>query len=218
MKRGILFDLDGTLWDSSEEVAVSWLMALEDVPEYAGTVTREAVQSVMGKPMNEIADILFARETQERRMGLLAHCMEVENEYIRVHGGQLMPGLLETLAELKRECHLYIVSNCQTGYIEAFLEHHGLGSFFDDYESYGGTGKTKGENIRLVAERNGLDAAVYVGDTQGDYDAALFAGIPFIHARTGYGTVDGEPPYVESLSQLPQVVEEVFRTMDVAGS
>ena len=210
MKQGILFDLDGTLWDSSKEVADSWLLALQEEPEIARMVTREAVQSVMGKPMNEIADILFAGMTKERRMQLLTHCMQVENEYIRAHGGHLFPGLVETLSLLKRDYHLSIVSNCQTGYIEAFLEYHGLVEYFDDFESYGGTGLSKGENIRLVVERNGLKDAIYVGDTQRDYDAASFAGLPFIHARTGYGTINTKTPYVERFSQLPEVVKKVL--------
>ncbi len=33
MKKGILFDLDGTLWDASKEVAVSWMMAIKDLPQ-----------------------------------------------------------------------------------------------------------------------------------------------------------------------------------------
>lgn len=210
MKKGILFDLDGTLWDSSKEVADSWMIALQDYKDIKNPITREAIQSVMGKVMDEIGDILFASEPTERRSELLTHCMEVENEYIEVHGGQLLEGLEETLTILKKDYHLYIVSNCQVGYIEAFLSHHKLGRYFDDFESYGGTGRPKGENIRLVAERNHLDMAVYVGDTQGDYEATMFAGLPFIHARTGYGTVNANVPYVEKLAELPEVVEKVI--------
>ena len=30
---GILFDLDGTLWDATEAIRVSWAMALESAPD-----------------------------------------------------------------------------------------------------------------------------------------------------------------------------------------
>lgn len=211
MKRGILFDLDGTLWDSSRQVAESWRLALKELPEVKTVVTVESVQAVMGKSMEEIADIVFGGFNKARRMEFLEHCFDVENRYIREHGGTLFEGLKEALKRLKKDYHLYIVSNCQTGYIEAFLEYHKMKDFFEDFECYGATGKPKGENIRLVIQRNHLEQAIYVGDTKGDYQAASFAGIPFVHARTGYGRIEEEVPYIESLSQLPALARELMQ-------
>ncbi|MCI9447968.1 MAG: HAD family hydrolase [Lachnospiraceae bacterium] len=212
MKKGILFDLDGTLWDSSEEVAVSWQEAIKKHSDAEIEITTEMIQSVMGKSMTEIADIFFKEYDSKTRLELLEHCCEEENAYIRQHGGKLLEGLEATLRKLQElGYHLYIVSNCQVGYIESFLEYHKLGGYFDDFESFGGTGREKGYNIRLVTERNHLDSAVYVGDTQGDYLAATKAGLPFIHAKTGYGAVEAQAPFIEKLPQLPEVAEAVFR-------
>ena len=211
MRRGIIFDLDGTLWDSSKGVAASWQETLEKKFDIEKIITADMIQGVMGKSMYEISDILFSEFEMKKRRELLSCCCERENEYIRSHGGVLVEGLEEVLTQLRDSgYHLSIVSNCQDGYIEAFLEYHKLGAYFDDFESFGRTGREKGRNIRLVMERNQLEQAVYVGDVQGDYYAAVEAGVPFIHAENGYGTIREEVPGITSLSQLPKVAEEVF--------
>ena len=72
------------------------------------------------------------------------------------------------------------MSNCQDGYVPAFLHAHKLGQYFADIEMSGRTGLDKGSNIKLIMERNNIESAVYIGDTEGDEKAARFAGIPFI--------------------------------------
>ena len=134
----------------------------------------------------------------------------MENDYLREHGGMLYPDLRPTMEILKEKYHLYIVSNCQAGYIEAFLDHYDFRDLFEDIECYGNNRKQKGENIALLTKRNHLDRAVYVGDIQGDYDAASSAGLPFIHAAYGFGKISAEVPKIQGLAQLPQVVPSIL--------
>ena len=91
--------------------------------------------------------------------------------------------------ELAKTYDLYIVSNCQCGYIEQFLRKTQLEAYIKDIECFGNTGKNKGENIRLLVKRNSLKAPVYIGDTKGDCDASKEAGVPFIFASYGFGNV-----------------------------
>lgn len=167
MKKGIIFDMDGTLWDSAANVAESWNLAIKQDGSVDKKLTEQDIQGVMGKTMDVIADILFPEMEKEARMKLLDQCCSMENDYLREHGGVLYPKLEETLSALKEKYPLYIVSNCQSGYIEAFLDHYGFGKYFEDIECYGNNLKQKGDNIRLLADRNGLTEAVYVGDIQG---------------------------------------------------
>ena len=209
-KRGIIFDMDGTLWDSAKAVAESWteVVAREYTPERV--ITEDEIKRVMGLTMDKLAAQIFPELPEERRLQLLDVCGREENEYLRTHGAIVYPKVEETFQRLKEKYHLYIVSNCQSGYIEAFLEYYGYGKYIEDIECYGNNGLVKGENIRKVVERNHLTKAVYVGDIQGDYDASMQAGVAFIHAGYGFGTVDADVPEIAAFEELPKVVEPVL--------
>ena len=209
MKKGIIFDMDGTLWDSSENVAISWTEKVRELGYDFPDITQQDVMGVMGLTMDRIADILFGSLPLEERRELLDRCCDNEEQYLLRHGGVLYPDLEKTLIRLKKKYHLYIVSNCQSGYIETFLEHYGFGEYFDEIECYGNNLKGKGDNIALIVSRNGLDRAWYVGDIQGDYDSTMEAGIDFIHSAYGFGTIDHPVPELERLSDLPGLMKEL---------
>ena len=63
MKKGIIFDMDGTLWDSAENVAKSWNLAIQKSGMLEKELTTEDMKNVMGKTMDAIADILFSEDT-----------------------------------------------------------------------------------------------------------------------------------------------------------
>ena len=124
MKKGIIFDMDGTLWDSAAEVAESWNETVKRAGYDRKPITVKDIQSVMGKTMDVIARILFPDLEEGERQKLLAQCGEEENDYLRIHGATLYPDIRRTMEQLKKKYHLYIVSNCQSGYIEAFLDYY----------------------------------------------------------------------------------------------
>ena len=208
MKKGLIFDMDGTLWDSSANVARSWTEQLRRLGHlHLPPIKQQDIMNVMGLTMDKIADIIFNSFPQEKRMELLEQCCQYENKYLIRHGGVLYPELEPTLHRLRQTYHLYIVSNCQKGYIEAFLDHYQLAGYFDDTECYGNNLKEKGDNIALVVKRNGLDRAYYIGDIQGDYDAAQKAGIGFIHAAYGFGTIQQKVPELQAFRDLPELLQ-----------
>ncbi len=205
---GLIFDLDGTLWDSVDAVCASWNRTLERLaPEFAGRITRPGMERCMGMLTPDILRRMLPELEAERLPALLDCVLREENDYVARHGGVLYPGVPETLAVLSARYPLFIVSNCQDGYIEAFFQAHGLGGYFADYEDPGRTGKPKADNIRLVMERRGLRHPLYIGDTQGDLDAASKAGVPFLHAAYGFGQAPSGIPAVRSFAALPAAVE-----------
>ncbi|MBQ4556769.1 MAG: HAD family hydrolase [Clostridia bacterium] len=188
MKKGIIFDLDGTLWDASEAVTRSWNIALRDIKEFNLQIDKRDMMRFMGNPLKKIGDMMLPTSVSDTRKDeIMKHCTDYQHKYLLEFGAPTFENLVATLKKLKKEYSLYIVSNCQSGYIEVFLEYTKLWNMFEDYECPGRTGLSKGENIKLIVERNSLDSAIYVGDTDGDYRATCFAGLPFIHAAYGYG-------------------------------
>ena len=209
MKKGIIFDLDGTLWDASKQVVPAWNIVLGRHKELNVSITSEIMQSFMGKQLPEIAKMLLPDMKVEDSLVILKECCAGEQEYLGKHGAILYEDLEKTLMELKEKYSLYIVSNCQKGYIETFLNYHKMWSYFDDIESSGNTGCSKGENIKLIIERNNLEKSVYVGDTMGDYEAAKYAEIPFIHASYGFGQVPEAKNVIKNFKDIKEVLKEL---------
>ena len=139
---------------------------------------------------------------EETRQNIIDACSEEEHRCLRRTPGTLYPELETTLAALSSRYPLFIVSNCEAGYIETFLEVTGLGKYFTDFECPGNTGLVKGPNNKLIIKRNHLSSPVYVGDTQGDKDSAVYAGIPFCYASYGFGSVDTWDYKIETFSDL----------------
>lgn len=206
MKKAVLFDLDGTLWDSVARITPAWNRVLA---AYGVQVTTPRLRSLMGKTAEEFAAALLPEETPERGLAAVDACCREELIDLAAWGGTLYPGLAETLSALGERYALYIISNCQEGYIETFLDAHGFRDRFAGFLDHS-TGLSKGGNIRLLCAREGLHRAVYVGDTHGDELAAREGGVPFLHAAYGFGEAEAPDGTVRSLAELPGAVERIL--------
>ena len=210
MKRdSIIFDLDGTLWDSSRQIAKSWSQTLrEKFPDIHKEITQKDIMGIMGMVTEDIARTLFPDLEIERAITVTNTICEEECDYLRKTGGTLYDGVEEVLEALSLQYPLFIVSNCQCGYIEWFLEHHKLDKYFKGFLCSGQTGKRKGENIKRLMEQYGLKKSIYVGDTQMDYEAAKQAGIEFLYAAYGFGTISDPVPSILSIRELLNHMQE----------
>lgn len=208
MKKAVIFDLDGTLWNPCKEVAISWNLATKDIN--IEEITLERVEGLMGKNQQEIAKDLFSSFSIEEGLEILNKCFDYEEEYIKKHGATLYENLENTLIELKKNYELYIVSNCQAGYIETFLDFYNFHNYFVDIECAGNTNLSKGENINLIIERNNIEKSFYIGDTMGDYTAAKFAKVPFVYAKYGLGKVEDDVKSIEKIEDVINVAKEIL--------
>lgn len=200
---GIILDVDGTLWDSTPIVAKAWTEAIQAGGGGELLVTADMLKKLFGKTMTVIMDSLLPHVEEKKRYEILELCCEYEHEALHKNEEDICyPGVKETICAMAEQVKVFIVSNCQSGYIELFLEKTGLQACVKDIECFGNTGRPKGENIRLLVERNQLQKPVYVGDTQGDCDASKDAGVPFIHVTYGFGTADEKMAEIGAFSEL----------------
>lgn len=187
--EAIIFDLDGTLWDSRDAVLETWNEVFNKYKDAERVITIDDLKSVMGLQIPDIGKKFFPELDKKYREEILNVCCKVECDVIKKRGGKLYPNLSETLEKLSQKYRLFIVSNCQEGYIESFLEYHKLGKFFEGFKFVEDPKLSKGDNIKILMKKHGITKAVYVGDTQGDLDASKIAGIPFVYAEYGFGNV-----------------------------
>ena len=201
--ESLIFDIDGTLWDSRTLVAEGYNIQLRAEGLAHLCVTAEDLKPLFGKVMTQIADAILSPIPESERYALMDRCMATENAYLQENECRIgYPGVKQTLSQLAKSHRLFIVSNSQCGYPELCIRKLGLEDYIQGHLCFGDTGTEKGETIRRLMQKHQITDAVYIGDTQGDCDAADNAGIPFIFAAYGFGQPDHYVAKIEQIEDL----------------
>ena len=201
--ESLIFDIDGTLWDSRALVAEGYNIQLKSEGLDQLCVTAEDLKPLFGKVMTEIADAILASIPVEQRYDLMDRCMKTENDYLFANECKIgYPKVKETMAELAKKYRLFIVSNAQCGYPELCIDKLGLGDYIQGHMCFGDTGTSKGKTIRTLMEKHNIGSCIYIGDTQGDYEATVEAGVPFLWCTYGFGNPDGYDAKIDRFEDL----------------
>ena len=189
MIDSIIFDVDGTLWDSTPTCAAAWTRVIQEETDLNLVITEKILKGLFGRTLPNIAKCIFPDYSTERQLYLIDKCCDEEHKDLLACCAPLYPDLEKVLQELSKKYRLFIVSNCQAGYIEVFLETSGLTPYFEGHLCPGDTGNEKADNIKQIISTYHLQSPVYVGDTLGDYNATKANNIPFVFASYGFGEV-----------------------------
>ena len=211
MIDSIGFDLDGTLWDFAGKYAVYFAEAVKDL-KGVHQPTVEEVYAVTGLPAIPYVEQLFPElksADESLKLSIFRYAEKAGCDAILREGGRLYEGLEEMLQILSSKYKLFVASNCEPTYLKNFLTFFGFEHYFTDTITQDmRIGKTtKGQNIKTVMQRNGFRHTVFVGDAQSDADAAVEAGVQFVWATYGYGSVPDAQYRISCPKDLIKLVE-----------
>ena len=208
-RPALIFDIDGTLWDSRQIVADGYNHHLASIGRQDLFVTADYLKGLFGKTMTEIADVMLSSIPVPERYEVLTACMEEEHRFLEKDPCHIaFPGVVETLEQMKKDYRLFIVSNAQCGYPELMMEKLSIRHLFEGWLCFGDTGTCMGETIKILMERHGIEKAVYIGDTQGDLEASRYAGVPFVFCKFGFGEPEQWDAAVDSFPELMEVLKQ----------
>lgn len=200
----IVFDLDGTLWDAADAYSNAWNMAASKI----GTeqiINRKDVRQYIDLPLEQRIQKLYG-ELSERELHVLkSWTKELQQEMLRLQGGEVYPGVKEGLKQLKEKANIYLISTSDDRSADAFIEYTGLKDVFTDTISQEGTGKGFDENLMELMKKHGLSAPVVISDNPEHYEAIEMLGMPFIQVTYGYGKP--QPSCERQYSDFSEVVE-----------
>ncbi len=212
MKTGILFDLDGTLLDTLEDLkdAVNYTLSQFGCP----IRTLDQVQSFVGTgAANLIRKALPGRESDPPLEEVLA-AFQV---YYAAHSqDKTVPyeGIPAALNEIGKRYPIAIVSNKPDGAVKALCAKHFPGVFARG-ESTDCPRKPAPHMVYKAMAQIGVDTCIYVGDSEVDVETARNSGMKCLSVLWGFRdraclTTAGAAHFCEKPADLLQKLEEML--------
>ncbi len=202
MKHLILFDLDGVLLDSHENMRQAWAVVLEKTDL---NLPFEEYFSRIGRPFKDIMSCLGVTDNVER----------IEKIYMTasfdfLSQATFYPGVRESLEEIHRlGAKMGVVTSKDAPRTKAVLKQLDISFVTVQCPNQKFRGKPAPDHLLVAMAEAGEDPAdcLFVGDMETDWQAACRAGINYVHATWGYGHPLVNVPALDSISDLPTFIQ-----------
>ena len=219
MKTGILFDLDGTLLDTLQDLtdAVNHMMERYGCPSR----TPQEIRSFIGNGARQLLVLSAGERAEQLDMD------RVLEEYKQYYDANCQvntapyPGIPEALAKIRKNYPVAIVSNKPDGAVKALCRH-----YFGDIYALGETPacprKPAPDMLHKAMKQLGVDRCIYVGDTEVDLLTAQNAGAVCICVPWGFRDrqvleAHGGRHYCEQAEQLLPTIETIINQEVIYG-
>lgn len=216
----VVFDLDGTLIDSADDVATS---ANELVTTLGGApLERSAVLGMIGEGAGMLVKrALAAAGLDPQTPDALAQFLAIYDRHL-LDCTQPYPGVKETLALAATRARLAILTNKPLAHTERILAGLGLRDFFSTVvggDNALGRKPNPDAMLAMLADAS-TERGLLVGDSPIDYETACAANVSFAWARYGFGSsrFGLTPPHTPYVIDCPPQLMAVLDRLAAVSS
>lgn len=205
MKK-LIFDLDGTLWETGESYIYSYNKACEqlNIP-LEKRQGPEFVLSYLGIKLEELVQTIIPEAPNKYQLGMMLLGGAIE--YLVKNPKTYSKNIFDLFSTLSLKYEIYIISNCPRPFLEAFYTVSGIKQFVTGDNTIEDSEKT--EIIKKISG-NYEEETLFVGDAPSDYEAiGNHQSVKFVYGAYGYKDCETYDYYLKNIDELPELLTEI---------
>ena len=200
----IIFDLDGTLWETKD----SYIYAYDKLVKDLGIINRypdEKILEYMGIKLDKLCYDLFSGYGDLKEIGMKAVYYSIE--YVTKNPHLFSNNMKDLFKRLSENYDIYIISNCPRIYLETFINIADVREYITN--SYTIDDGEKEDHLRIITN-NYKEKALFLGDSHFDYESIDdHSKVYFIYAKYGYIKTDTYDYSINNLDELYELLNKI---------
>ncbi len=212
MKIGVLFDLDGTLLDTLEDLkdAVNYALSHYGCPQRS----LEEIRQFVGNGVKQLLRLSLPGKDTDPDFEEFLHTYQAYYAQHNQDKTAPYPGVLQALEQVKAAYPVGIVSNKHDAAVAPMCRDY-FGDIYARGERANCPRKPAPDMLYAAMQDLGIDRCVYVGDSEVDVETAKNAGVPCLSVLWGFRDQEciekaGGKHFCSDATQLPQMLQKMI--------